>query len=67
LTDQDVHNWTEASRNMKPPRKYDVLSLRSYMNAKSRRRWTRLQKDFKWVQKQMVKLGANPEDARWIL
>jgi hypothetical protein len=67
LTDQDVHNWTAASRNMKPPRAYDVLSLRAYMSAKNRRRWERLQKDFRWVQRQMDRLGANPEDARWIL
>lgn len=30
-------------------------------------RWRRLQRDYRWLEKRMKKLGANPEDARFIL
>ena len=42
----------------------DVRQLIRYRNPV---RWHNLQKDFKWVQKQMVRMGLNPEDARYIL
>jgi len=31
------------------------------------RRWRRIQRDYDWLERQMVKLNLNPEDARLVL
>lgn len=66
-TKAEVQDWLLSAREQTPPRKTDVSTLRQYMQSKSRRRWLRLQRDYAWIQEEMVKLGANPEDARWLL
>ncbi len=40
--------------------------LRAWMQALNFVRWRRLEKDFAWMQREMKKLGLNPEDARWL-
>lgn len=41
--------------------------VRQAVQKKSPRRWARIQRDYKWAEKQMLKLGLNPEDTRFIL
>lgn len=41
--------------------------LREFMKSRSRRKWNRLQRDFRWLQLEMVEAGLNPEDARFLL
>lgn len=33
----------------------------------SPRRWRRMSRDFRWAQRQMVRMGRNPEDVRFLL
>lgn len=41
--------------------------IRAMLRSLNRRRWDRLQKDFQWVQREMIKTGLNPDDARFLL
>jgi hypothetical protein len=41
--------------------------LAEHIEKQNRRRWRRLQNDYKWLQSEMLKLGLNPEDARFLL
>ena len=63
-----------------PPVKYDIQKARytgpsartkramqRYARAHDRKRYDRLMKDFQWLKKMMLKMGMNPEDARFLL
>lgn len=41
--------------------------IRDYMNEKYKWRWRRLQRDYRWLERVMKKIGLNPEDARYLL
>ena len=45
----------------------NLATLRKRIYSLSPVRWKRMQRDFRWMQKQMKKMGLNPEDARWLL
>lgn len=68
LTDEDRLAWDDAldqrARKTKPETLDDIRALIRHRNPI---RWRNLQKDYRWVQKEMKKLGLNPEDARYIL
>lgn len=51
----------------KPPTSTTIEELRKNIRLRNPVRWKRLQKELRWVEKQMKKMGHNPEDARWIL
>lgn len=55
---------TERSKDA-PPK--TLTSIRTLIKNKNPVRWWQLQRDFKWVQKEMKKMGLNPDDARYIL
>lgn len=68
LTPVDRNGWADAqdSRAMdKGPK--DQESIRNLIRNRNPVRWWQLQRDFKWVQKEMKRLGLNPEDARFLL
>ena len=68
LTDEDRLAWDEAQdqrmRKTKPETLDDIRALIRHRNPI---RWRQVQKDYRWVQKEMKRLGLNPEDARYIL
>lgn len=69
LTLEDRAGWADAQdRGHKISRKPETLeAVRKLIKHRNPVRWMQLQRDYKWVQKEMKKLGLNPEDARYIL
>lgn len=65
LNDQNISDFDLATRARKPLRNKEDI----WAELKSRNpvRVNRLQRDYRWVQKQMKKMGLNPEDARELL
>lgn len=63
----DVDGWLAAAEQRDPPRKRDRETLRNYLMSKNPRRWKALQRHLRWVESEMLSLGVNPEDARWLL
>lgn len=51
----------------KAPKVRDVAAIRKELCTRNYVRWLRLQRDFAWMQKEMKKMGYNPEDARQII
>lgn len=64
LNDKDIADFIGPMS--KPPRPTTLDSLRGHMRSKNPVRWHRLRRDFAWMQREMRKLGLNPEDARWL-
>jgi hypothetical protein len=68
LTEADRIGWADAQdsreSSMKPRTIEDVKAL---VRNRNPIRWRQLQGDFRWLQKEMKKMGLNPEDARYIL
>lgn len=67
LSDDDVAGWVEAASQRTPPRKRDRETLRNYLKARSPWKWAALNRYLRWAEKEMERLGLNPEDVRWIL
>lgn len=67
LTADDIDGWMKAASQRNPPRKMDRRTLQDYLKAKNLRRWNRLQRELRWAEKELGKLGLNPEDARWMI
>lgn len=67
LTPEDLDGWLDAASKRKPPRKLDRQSLRNYLQARNPRRWGRLQRELRWAERELGKLGLNPEDTRWMV
>jgi len=69
LTEDDRLGWYDAGteRSKKAPRPSTIEDVQKLIKNRNPVRWYSLQSDFKWVQKEMRKLGLNPEDARYIL
>lgn len=66
VTDLDRKKWFEASQERPPKelRREDIIAI---LTQKNFVRVRRLQKDYRWMQKQLIKMGRNPEDAKWLL
>lgn len=68
LTAHDRAGWADAleerAKTIKPATVRDVQIL---MRNRNPVRWARLQKDFRWLQKEMQRAKLNPEDARFLL
>lgn len=68
LTEEDRTGWQEAmdsrEQSIKPRTIQDVQALLRHRNPI---RWNQLRRDFRWMQKEMKRMGLNPEDARYIL
>lgn len=64
---EEVTDWIEIASKREPPRRRDKASLQNYLKAKNPWRWAALQRDLRWAERELGKLGMNPEDARWIV
>lgn len=69
LTDRDVVSWDDAlnTREGGTTRPQTIEEVRTLLRKKDPVRWWRIKRDHRWMQKQMLKLGLNPEDARFLL
>ena len=68
LTPEDYAEWDAALNSRAEsihPR--NLAEVRFAVKSKNPIRWMQLQRDLKWVGKELKKLGLNPEDARYIL
>jgi hypothetical protein len=67
LSVEDYAGWDAAldARASIPPR--TVEQVRATIKMKNPIRWAQLQRDLRWVGKEMKKMGLNPEDARYLL
>jgi hypothetical protein len=68
LTEADRIGWADAQdsreSSMKPRTTQDVRAL---VRNRNPIKWAQLQGNYRWLQKEMKKMGLNPEDARYIL
>ena len=68
LTEEDRLSWYDAGTSRpKGPADRTIQDVRALVRNRNPVRWRQLQKNFKWVQKEMRKMGLNPEDARYLL
>lgn len=69
LTDEDRAGWADAqdARMSSPMRPKTMEDVQRLIRNRNPIRWRQVRRDFRWVQKEMKKLGLNPEDARFIL
>lgn len=65
LTDEDFDAWEVASNSRMPERTRE--NVRALIRQRNPVRWNRMQRDLKWVAKEMEKINLNPEDARYII
>ena len=66
LTDADRGAFFDAATEQ-PPRPRTIEQARLAIRNRNPVRWRRLQKEYRWMTKQAVKLGISPEEARWLL
>lgn len=65
LTETDIISFNiSADKRIGPRSREDILA---YLHQKNSWRMWRLQKDYRWVQKHMKKMGYNPEEAKDLL
>jgi hypothetical protein len=62
-TDDEVVGWFKSAET----RMRVAMPVRAELRSRNRVRWDRMQGDFAWMQKELKKMGLNPEDARWYL
>lgn len=65
LDEADIELFVAAAEARRPMKTRDeVIAL---LERKNQWRMWRLRKDFKWLQKQLKRMGYNPEEARDLL
>lgn len=67
VTDEELIGWDAAADGRKPPKPATIEEVRAALRRINPVKWHNVQSDYRWVQKQMKKMGLNPEDARFIL
>ena len=65
LTEVDVSAWNKAADRRKP--QMDREQIIERIKARNAYRWWRLNHDYKWLERQMKKMGLSPQDARELL
>lgn len=67
LTEDDLQSWQDAVTKRPTGKAKTEEDVKALIRNRNPVRWWQLQRDFKWVQKEMKKMGLNPEDARFLL
>lgn len=68
LTEDDRLAWYDAaSEREKAIRPQTIADVQALVRNRNPIRWRQLQGHYKWLQKEMKRLGLNPEDARYML
>jgi len=65
LSHEDREEWNRGATRRQPPKTRGAII--SAISASDPRRYARLRRDMKWLEKQAVKHGLSPEDARWLV
>jgi len=65
LTEEDYVGFFEATERRTGPMTRDQII--EAIRQKNPYRWWRIQYDYRWLKKQVKKLGLNPDDARELL
>ena len=65
LREEDVVGFYEAAHSQRGPMNREQI-IAALEKKNSYRMW-RLRHDYKWVRRQMKKMGLNPDDARELL
>lgn len=65
LDEHTIESFMAASE--KRPQQMTIDLLQAKLKRKNPVRWNRLQSDMRWMRRQMVRMGRNPDDARWLL
>lgn len=65
LDDADYVSWFAAADRRTDPLSRDELIVE--IKKRNPHRWWRIQYDYKWLRRQMKRLGQNPDDARELL
>jgi len=61
----EMEGWFEASELRIPAQTRDSIIAR--IKEQNSYRWWRLNHDYKWLKRQMKKMGLNPDEARELL
>ena len=65
LNEDDVFSFNLSAQKRMPVRtRQDIMA---HMERKNGWRWWRLKHDYKWLQREMRKLGYNPDEAKDLL
>lgn len=65
LDDDDIESfWSASDKRTRPITREEIIA---HLEKKNSVRMWQLRRNFKWMQRQMKKLGLNPEDARELL
>lgn len=67
LTDDDRLQWDTALNQQTRGQQRTHAQVREMLKQRNRLRWWGMQRDFKWLQREMERMGLNPEDARYLL
>lgn len=69
LNEQDILGWNTAldDRETSPMKPRTREEVRTLIRAINPIKWRQIQKDIRWVEKQMRKHGLNPDDWRYVL
>lgn len=65
LGESDIASFETATRARRVPKNKEEILL--HLKQKNPVRMYRMKRDFRWMQRQMKKMGLNPEDARELL
>jgi hypothetical protein len=67
LTNDDRLDWDTALSKQPRIRQRTLDDVKRLMRNRNPIRFAQLQRDYRWLEKQMKKAGLNPEDARYLL
>jgi hypothetical protein len=67
LTDDDRAGWDAALSAQPRGKQATIDDVKQLIRHRNPIKWWQMQRDFKWLQGEMKRLGLNPEDARFLL
>lgn len=68
LNDEDRISWADAQDRRETAAEIRTREdVRALLRQRNPIKWMQIQRDIRWVEKEMKKMGLNPEDARSVL
>lgn len=67
LTPEDRESWYDAASQRPEANERTIENLKLLIRNRNPVRWWRIRNDYKWLQREMLRLGMSPEDARFLL
>lgn len=66
LDDDDRTSWDDALDEDRDSKPKNMAEVRRALKRYNKFKYNQMMRDYRWLQKQMKKMGHNPEDARYI-